>query len=139
MIMNGALLLLLRSLSIALLAMVGGQWVLYYVTADMGLYFMYKLLRRDAWHWVPLEGAASVLQSFLLRFFVKILVDFTGVIQFRAAGEMGGAAFTLSMVRAREAAYHGFFCGGSGQAMGLEGARVTRARRRDPLNPPFGR
>jgi hypothetical protein len=101
MIINGALLLLVRSVSMALLAMVGGQWLLVYLVSDMGLYFAYKILRRDLWHWVPLQGAASVVQSVLERLVVKVLVDFTGVIQFRAAGEMGGSYFTFNMVRAR--------------------------------------
>ena len=87
----------------ALLAMVGGKWVLVYLVSDMGLYFMYKILRRDLWHWIPLEGAASVVESVLERLVVKVLVDFTGVIQFRGAGEMGGLFFTLNMVRACEA------------------------------------
>jgi hypothetical protein len=100
MIINGALLLLVRSLSVALLAMVGGRWVLVYLLSDMGLYFTYKILRRDFWHWVPLQGAASVVESVLERLVVKVLVDFTGVIQFRGAAEMGGLWFTLNMVRA---------------------------------------
>jgi hypothetical protein len=100
MIINGALLLLVRSVSMALLAMVGGQWLLVYLTSDMGLYLTYKILRRDLWHWVPLEGVASVVESVLERLIVKVLVDFTGVLQFRGAAEMGGLFFTLNMVRA---------------------------------------
>ena len=102
MIINGALLLLARSVSMALLSMVGGQWVLVYLVSDMGLYFVYKILRRDLWHWVPLQGAASVVESVLGRLVVKVLVDFTGVIQFRGAAEMGGVFFTLNMVRASD-------------------------------------
>ena len=100
MIMNGALLLLARSVSMALLAIIGGRWVLLYLVSDMGLYFMYKILRRDLWHWMPLEGAAGVLESVLERLVTKVLVDFTGVLQMRASGELGGAGFTFSMVRA---------------------------------------
>jgi hypothetical protein len=100
---NGALLLLVRSVSMALLAMVGGRLVLVYLVSDMGLYFLYKILRRDFWHWIPLEGAASLAVAAVLeRLVVKVLVDFTGVLQFRGAGEMGGLYFTLNMVRARE-------------------------------------
>jgi hypothetical protein len=102
MIINGALLLLVRSVSMALLAMVGGQWVLVYLVSDMGLYFLYKIYRRDLWHWIPLEGAACVVESVLERFVVKVLVDYTGVIQFRSAGEMGASYFTFNMVRASE-------------------------------------
>jgi hypothetical protein len=102
MIINGALLLLVRSVSMALLAILGGQWVLVYLASDMGLYFVYKILRGDLWHWIPLEGAGSVVESVLERLIVKVLVDFTGVIQFRGAGEMGGSYFMFNMVRARE-------------------------------------
>jgi hypothetical protein len=99
MIMNGALLLLVRSVSTALLAMAGWKWIVGYLASDMGLYFVYKLLRRDFLHWIPLEGALSVAESVVERFLVKVLVDYTGVIQFRAAGELGGFAWTGAMVR----------------------------------------
>jgi hypothetical protein len=102
MIMNGALLLLVRSVSMALLAMAGGQWMLVYLVSDMGRYFVYKILRREFVHWTPLEGAGSVVVSVVGRIVTKVLVDFTGVVQFRAAGELGGAWFTFSMVRARK-------------------------------------
>jgi hypothetical protein len=69
------------------------------LTALPARYFAYKLLRRDFWHWVPLEGALSVAESVVERFLVKVLVDYTGVIQFRASGEMGGVGWTGAMVR----------------------------------------
>ncbi|GMI32162.1 hypothetical protein TeGR_g11318 [Tetraparma gracilis] len=100
MIANGALLLLLRSVGTALLAMKGGSYVVYYFACDMCLYFMYKIARRDFWHWVPLDGAASVIESFVFRLMVKVLVDFTGVVQFRGAGEMGGCYFSFNMIMA---------------------------------------
>ena len=106
MIINGALLLLVRSVSMALLAMVGRRWVLVYLASDMGLYFTYNILRCDLWHWVPLTSAASAVESVLERLVVKILVDFTAVIQFRGAAEMGGCYFAFNMVRVREAGEH---------------------------------
>ena len=99
--MNSALLLLVRSVSMALLSMAGGNWVLVYYASDMGLYFMYKILRRDFWHWAPLVGAANVVWSILNRLIVKVLVGHTGVIQFRGAGEMGGCYFAFDLVRDR--------------------------------------
>jgi len=102
MIMNGALLLLVRSVSTALLAMVGWRWIVGYLVGDMSLYFVYKLLRRDFWHWVPLKCAMSVVQSVLERLIVKVLVDYTGVIQLRGAAEMGGSYFTFNMVQASD-------------------------------------
>jgi hypothetical protein len=60
---------------------------------------VYKILRSDFRHWIALTGKASVVESVLERLIVKVLVDFTGVIQFRAAGEMGGAWYTFTTVR----------------------------------------
>ena len=88
----------------ALLAIMGGPWIWAYIGSDMGLYFLYKMLRQDAWHWVPLEGIASVFESVVVRGLVKVLVDFTGVLQFRAPGEMGGVGFVVNMVRQRGSA-----------------------------------
>jgi hypothetical protein len=102
MIMNGTLLLLLRSVSTALLATLGMQYVFAYYVSDTTLYFIYKALRRDLWHWMPLQGAAIVVHSVVERLIVKVLVDFTGVLQFRGAGEMGGCYFTFNMVRAQQ-------------------------------------
>jgi hypothetical protein len=70
--------------------------VLYYYLGDHVLYLAYKMGRRDLYHWVPLEGAAMVAESVLERFCMKAIVDFTGVVQFRAPGEMGGAAWAFS-------------------------------------------
>jgi hypothetical protein len=100
MVANSAIMLLVRSVSTALLAMHGTGAVLTYYVLDMGLYFTYKLLRRDFWHWIPLEGAASAVVSTLERLVVKLFADFAGVIQFRAAGEIGGCYFSANMVRA---------------------------------------
>ncbi|GMI33215.1 hypothetical protein TeGR_g6242 [Tetraparma gracilis] len=114
MIINGALLLLVRSVSMALLAMVGGPWVLVYLVSDMAMYFMYKILRCDLWHWIPLEGTASVVESVLERLIVKVLVDFTGVIQFRGAAEMGGSYFAFNMIMALAASFvstHVYYAG----------------------------
>jgi hypothetical protein len=70
--------------------------LLYYYLADHVLYLAYKLARRDLYHWVPLEGAAMVVESVACRVVIKAITDFTGVAQFRGAGEMGGAAWIFS-------------------------------------------
>jgi hypothetical protein len=98
MIINGALLLLVRSVSTALLAMAGWRWIAGYLVGDMGLYLTYKLVRRDFLHWIPIDGALGAVNSFLERFLAKVLVDYTGVIQFRGSGEMGGVAWTGATV-----------------------------------------
>jgi hypothetical protein len=97
MIVNGALLLLLRSLSTALLASVSGRLVLYYYLGEHALYLTYKTVRGDLQHWVPHAGAAA---SVFERVVVKTISDFTGVVQFRAPAEMGGAAWACSQFMA---------------------------------------
>jgi hypothetical protein len=61
MIINGALLLLIRSTSTALLAMVGTKWLVAYFVSDMSLYLVYKAVRRDLRHWFPFYGKLEKL------------------------------------------------------------------------------
>jgi hypothetical protein len=105
MIVNSALLLLVRALSMALLAMVGGKWALAYFVSDMGLYFGYRLVRKDLWHWIPVDGVGGVVAAVLERLVVKVLVDYTGVIQFRGSGEMGAAYFSFNMMLSLAASF----------------------------------
>jgi hypothetical protein len=106
MILNGALLLASKSLCIALLAIAGREYVVGYLLGDMGLYFVYKLLRRDLWHWIPLaDTSLSAIWTVVERVVVKILVDFTGVVQLRAPGELGGIYFAGSQMAALAVPY----------------------------------
>jgi hypothetical protein len=102
MVVNSALLLLVRSVSTALLAMLGGWYVVAYYVSDMMLYFLYRAVRLDVWHWFLLDGVLSVADAVVERAVVKILVSFTGVTQFRGPGELGGCYWTFDLVRARE-------------------------------------
>jgi hypothetical protein len=69
--------------------------VLYYFLGDHALYIVYKVVRTDLYHWVPLEGAAMVAETAMMRVGIKAITDFTGVVQFRGSGEMGGAAWAF--------------------------------------------
>ena len=62
---------------------------------------LFKILRRDFWYWVRVEGVLSIALSALERFLVKVVADFTGCVHFRHPFEMGGAAYSLSMVWAQ--------------------------------------
>lgn len=57
----------------------------YFLSLRSCSYFAYRVVRMDCWHWVPFEGTAMVIFSVLERFFVKVIVDFTGIVQFRCA------------------------------------------------------
>ena len=69
------------------------------------MYLAYKIARSDLYHWVPLRGAAMIAESVFDRIAIKAITDFTGVVQFRAAGEMGGAAWIFSQGMALVASF----------------------------------
>jgi hypothetical protein len=97
MVLNSALLLLLRSVGAALLMLADTKIFVAYMAGDQLLYLLQKLVRGDFLHWIPLDGMSGLACSFLERVMVKTLTDFTGVLQFRGAGEMGGAAWLWAM------------------------------------------
>ncbi|GMI37358.1 hypothetical protein TeGR_g5104 [Tetraparma gracilis] len=127
MIMNGALLLLLRSLSTALLLIVDGRLVLYYYLGDHVSYLAYKIARRDLYHWLPLEGAAMIAESVFDRIAIKAITDFTGVVQFRGAGEMGGAGWVFSQVTALVASLVATHIYLSGDGVGAGGDEIRES------------
>jgi hypothetical protein len=69
-------------------ALLGGELLIYYVI---------KGLRRDLWYWMPIYGGFGVFASFMIRWVVKVIVDWTAVVQFRHPNEVGGAYFTFSL------------------------------------------
>jgi hypothetical protein len=66
--------------------------------ADMGIYLAYKVARGDFYHWMPVDGPAGLALSLLMRVVVKVIADFTAVVQFRGPGEIGGFYFTVNNV-----------------------------------------
>ncbi|GMI22120.1 hypothetical protein TeGR_g11755 [Tetraparma gracilis] len=85
MVLNSALLLLLRSIGAALLMLADTKIFVAYMAGDHLLYLLQKLVRGDFMYWLPVEGVGGLAASLLMRVVVKTLTDFTGVIQFRAA------------------------------------------------------
>jgi len=97
MVLNSALLLLLRSIGAALLMLADTKIFVAYMAGDQLLYLLQKLVRGDFLHWMPIEGVGGLAWSLIMRVAVKTITDFTGVIQFRGAGEMGGAGWLWTM------------------------------------------
>jgi len=71
----------------------------------MALYLLQKALRNDLWHWIRVDGAAGMGASLLVRVSNKIITDYTGVVQFRASGELGSVYWTLNMLMAIAATF----------------------------------
>ena len=93
--------LVMRCTTIVVLGLLEGRWVSLYIGADLGLYLLVKVLRGDFWYWIPVGGNAEVVNSFVCRVIVKIIGDFTSIVQFRHPNEVGGMywmfGFVLSM------------------------------------------
>jgi hypothetical protein len=96
MTFNGATMLLVRSLGAALLMLAGVSYLFGILCAEMGIYWAYKVLMGDVAHWMPVDGPAGFALSLVMRVVVKVVTDFTSVVQFRAPGEMGGLYFTVN-------------------------------------------
>jgi hypothetical protein len=97
MVVNSALLLLLRSIGAALLMLADSKIFVADRAGDHLLYLLLKLVRGDFLYWMPVEGFVGVPFAILLRVIMKTLTDFTGGLQFRAAGELGGAMWLWTM------------------------------------------
>jgi len=90
MILNSALLLLIRSFSAAMLMLTKKRYLVMYMAGDMALYLLQKVARGDFHYWMPVDGALGLFVSLVARVGVKIVTDFTGLIHFRGDAELGG-------------------------------------------------
>jgi len=105
LIFNGALLLLLRSFGAAILIIANKNYFIAYMAGDMTLYLLQKAARNDVWYWLPLDGAAGMAATFTFRVAVKVITDYTGVVQFRGSAEIGGVYWTFNMLMAIAATF----------------------------------
>jgi hypothetical protein len=98
MLLFTAGMLLIRCTTIVLLGLIGGNLVFLYIGADLGLYILVKILRGDFWYWFPTGGNLEIVTSIVMRVVVKIIVDFTSIVQFRHPNEVGGMYWLLGFV-----------------------------------------
>ena len=105
MMLNSALLLLIRSFSAAMLMLANKRYFLAYMAGDMALYLLQKVARGDFHYWIAVDGAFGLFAILLVRVMVKTITDFTGVIHFRHDAELGGLFWTLNMFLALAASF----------------------------------
>jgi hypothetical protein len=74
---------LMKTLGTALLMIANSTWLMMYLVVDMSLFLFVKAIRRDFHYWVNISGALGWILSFIARFVVKLLVDFTCCVHFR--------------------------------------------------------
>ena len=87
---------LLLTSACALLALTSSKGLLLFLGVDMGIYFLYKIIRGDFFYFVNLTGVLRVVVAIISRFGVKIIVNFTMLIQMRHPQEVGGFPFLIS-------------------------------------------
>jgi len=115
MMLNSALLLLIRSFSAAMLMLVKKRYFVVYLAGDMALYLLQKVARGDFHYWLPVDGAFGLFVSLLMRVINKTITDFTGVIHFRGPQELGGLYWTLNMFLALVASFASVWIGDGGR------------------------
>jgi hypothetical protein len=100
MFINSMCLLLLRSISCCFLLLVDSKYLFYFFGIDHAIYFIQKIARDDFSFWVPVHGMMGVFVAVLMRFINKVIVDFTGMIDFRDPVDLGGVYWSADMVLA---------------------------------------
>jgi hypothetical protein len=98
MMLFSAGMLVIRCMTIVMIGLLGGRWVTLYVGADLGLYLLVKVLRGDFWYWIPVGGNTEILSSIVCRVTVKVVTDFTSIVQFRHPNEVGGMYWMFGFV-----------------------------------------
>ena len=87
MIIMSALHNMSRSVGCALLAAsatsYGKMTLVLFVIGETIVYLSYKILRRDFFYWVRIDGFLALVIAFFTRILVKIIVDFSGCLHMR--------------------------------------------------------
>jgi hypothetical protein len=97
--------IILQVVCIVFLATINGLYVAIYLSADVGLFFLYKLFRRDLRYWLNLDGALSWISSALVRLMTKLNTDFTMNVHLRHVYELGGMYWILNVAIHQVAAF----------------------------------
>jgi hypothetical protein len=67
MLVNSTTQFLAKIMAIALLGAVSKTWVLLYLLGDLGLYFLYNIVRNDFLNWMPIQSSIGSLMWALLQ------------------------------------------------------------------------
>ena len=92
--------ILSKVFSIALLAVTRASWLVIWLCADVLLFLVYKIARREFVYLYPpgVQGGMKYVTAFFARVLVKIIADVTGLLLLRGPYEMGGFYFSFNMV-----------------------------------------
>jgi len=73
----------------------------FFVVGELMVYIVYKLMRRDFLCWMRVDGKLAVIISIFYRLLVKVILDYSGCLLLRLPNELGGFAFSVSMLWAQ--------------------------------------
>ena len=89
---------LLQTLACALLAATNPKWLVYYLSADMALFFLYKIAKKDIFYYANLSGFLRLSCCIIQRFVVKTLANFACLVTLRNPCDCGVLPFMSSLV-----------------------------------------
>lgn len=64
----------------------------------MGILLLYKIMQGDFFYFMHVAGVVRFVLAIVTRFTVKVMVNFTMLIQLRHPQEVGGLPFLVSFV-----------------------------------------
>ena len=88
---------LLLTSACALLALTNPNWLMLFLGVDMGIFFLYKIIRGDIFYYMNVDGFVRLVTAIMVRFTEKTMVNFTMLIQLRHPQEAGGFPFLVSI------------------------------------------
>jgi hypothetical protein len=91
----------------------------------MIFFMLFKLARNDLRYWLNLQGALSWVVSVIMRFFTKLMVDFTVMIQLRHPNEIGGLYWCLCLLLGQATSFVTVHLYYTERASSLEGGGVA--------------
>ena len=69
--------LLSKATVLIMLGLIGGRVLVGFMCLDLGLYLFVKIVCKDFYYWLPLNGFMEFVASVLTRVIVKLVADFT--------------------------------------------------------------
>ena len=89
---------LMKVLACSLMLRLSAIWFWAYLIVDMCIFLLYKLVKGDLRYWMNLNGLLGWIVTFVIRVVVKIIVDFTLIVQFRHPLELGEAYWSFNVI-----------------------------------------
>jgi len=81
-----------------LLLRLSSLWLILYMCGDMAVYFLYKIVRGDFRYWLNVPNILSWTFSIVIRMGVKVITDFTLIVQYRGQLELGGMYWSWNIL-----------------------------------------